>query len=125
MSWRKATTFSFYAPNISWSQLSEQYGKGKARIFQDQFSKFVDGGLSTCVMHVTDPLSKNKLPVFHHAVKAPTNGKHESCLLTISVTGKQLVTWFKYILPRIELQTATSEASHLVDTTFLDGAVVV
>ena len=61
--------------NISWSQLSEQYGKGKARIFQDQFSKFVDGGLSTCVMHVTDPLSKNKLPVFHHAVNAPTNGK--------------------------------------------------
>ena len=45
-------------------------------IGQEQYSKFVDERLSKCVTHVSDPLPKNKLPLFSRpAVKAPSKGK--------------------------------------------------
>ena len=44
-------------------------------IGQEQYSKFVDERLSKCVTPVSDPLSKNKLPLFSRpAVKAPSKG---------------------------------------------------
>ena len=44
-------------------------------IGQEQYSKFVDERLSKCVTPVSDPLPKNKLPLFSHpAVKAPSKG---------------------------------------------------
>ena len=43
---------------------------------QEQYSTFVDERLSKCVKPVSDPLSKNKLPLFSRpAVKAPSKGK--------------------------------------------------
>ena len=40
---------------------------------QEQYSTFVDERLSKCVKPVSDPLSKNKLPLFSRpAVKAPS-----------------------------------------------------
>ena len=45
-------------------------------IGQEQYSKFVDERLSMCVTPVSDPLPKNKLPIFSRpAVKAPSKGK--------------------------------------------------
>ena len=45
-------------------------------IGQDQHSKFVDERLSKCVTSVSDPLPKNKLPLFSRpAMKAPSKGK--------------------------------------------------
>ena len=42
---------------------------------QDQYSRCVDEPLSKCVTTVTDPLSKNKLPLFSYtAVKGPSKG---------------------------------------------------
>ena len=42
---------------------------------QDQHSKFVDEQLSKCVTTVTDPLPKNKRPLFSYpAVKGPSKG---------------------------------------------------
>ena len=45
-------------------------------IGQEQYSKFVDEWLSKCVTPISDPLPKNKLPLFSRpAVKAPSKGK--------------------------------------------------
>ena len=45
-------------------------------IGQEQYSKFVDERLSKCVTPISDPLPKNKLPLFSRpAVKAPSKGK--------------------------------------------------
>ena len=45
-------------------------------IGQEQYSKFVDERLSKFVTPVSDPLPKNKLPLFSRpAVKAPSKGK--------------------------------------------------
>ena len=45
-------------------------------IGQEQYSTFVDERLSKCVTPVSDPLPKNKLPLFSRpAVKAPSKGK--------------------------------------------------
>ena len=45
-------------------------------IGQDQYSKFVDELLSKCVTPVTDPLPKNKRPLFSHpAVESPSKGR--------------------------------------------------
>ena len=45
-------------------------------IGQEQYSKSVDERLSKCVTHVSDPLPKNKLPLFSRpAVKVPSKGK--------------------------------------------------
>ena len=45
-------------------------------IGQEQYSKCVDEWLSYCVTPVSDPLPKNKLPLFSlPAVKAPSKGK--------------------------------------------------
>ena len=42
---------------------------------QDQYTKFVDELLSKCVTTVTDPLPKNKRPLFSYpAVKGPLKG---------------------------------------------------
>ena len=45
-------------------------------IGQEQYSKFLDERLSVCVTPVSDPLTKNKLPLFSRpAVKAPSKEK--------------------------------------------------
>ncbi|MES9880445.1 MAG: hypothetical protein ABW185_06130, partial [Sedimenticola sp.] len=45
-------------------------------IGQDKYSKFVDERLSKCLTPLTDPLPKNKLPLFSRpSVKAPSKGK--------------------------------------------------
>ena len=116
-------------------------------------------GCQRVVMPVTDPLSKNKLPVFHPAVKETTKGKlqlqsmksecnlfsqlylschatdgdmdqlfsHENnaCSPSLTLGGKRSLSSKVDVLPCIEVKTAASETSPLVDATFLDGAVVV